>query len=140
MKPEDQCRMIYIMDRMEYPELNALISAAITYQESYHPDGFCMPRWMSDTDGFSMYDRFFTILKFAPLYNGKKLVAARLHVKDIDDGDNSYDLVCHGHDPIADKHMVDNVIRIFREEFENKPILDTKRLKEMLAQYDMQRA
>lgn len=139
MKPEEIHRMIYHMYKMDYPELNALISAAITYEEPYHKGGFCMPRWMSTTDGFSMYGRQDTILKFFPLYNGKKLAAARLIIADIDDGANWFDLECHGHDPVADEHMVNNIIRIFREEFENKPILDVTRLLEMTEQYGFKR-
>ena len=137
MKPDDIGRLIYTMGKMDYPQLNALISAAITYEEPKKKGGFCMPRWLSSTDGFSMYGRMDTILRFFPLYDGKKLIAARLIVEDIDDGANWFDLNCDGMDPIADKHMVENVIRIFREEFENKPILDVMRLQEMIAQYGL---
>lgn len=138
-KPEDIHRLLWDMDMMPFSELNELISAGITYEEPHNAGGFCMPRWMSDTDGFNMYNRFFTILNMFKLMNGKKLIGVRIIVEDIDDGDNSYTLDCHGHDPVADDHMADNLIRIFREEFQNKSVLDVVRLKEMLKQYDFQR-
>jgi hypothetical protein len=123
-KGED--RLVYVMDDMQYPELQSLISSGVSYPPSGDPKGYCMPKWVSDNRLFDLYNRLFTVLQIERSLHWKEkvLIGIRVRIQDIDDGDEVYLFETN------DGSKADEIVEYFKNKYSENPVLDTAALRE----------